>query len=667
MSLNPYADRDTIFAVNTGATDPGYPGLFTDTGPWTKSTFTYALQRDFKTYKEVLEYSLQDEIYDDSETGERKVPDAMQEQIDEAGNTDGIPRELLDKKFRDTSLGGNDAINCYYQFNENDDIIHPFHSLGTDTGLHGMGRVYSENIDDNQQIMYMSFGLPEFRGIARFYKDAINKNLSEVMNGKDFFSIKKIGRMFGKTVGTILVLPFLPIAALRRVPDLIPDLASTKVSKYYHMRSEMPLYYKCVNTMIAHLAVNMGFVMPGEEDNTAGSKLGKAKTSAKDQTFLDIYRNEEGANGLPEVFRKHGWDIFSIMSKKYLYNEVGDTISEEDLNIDNIVERYVAEGEDHVDEDDQDAGFSPWERFTLGFNSGVREALTYVGFRIEKSVDNMEAISNSTGESSLAGAINSKADSAREAKFSMMEGKTNIGIIDNFIAGVQGVVGGFTKSVGIDGITGVLAGSGRVDIPEIWKDSNFTKNYSFNMALRSPYGDPVSIMQSIYIPLSMLLAAALPRAVGANAYTSPFLLSAYSRGMYAIPLGIIDSMSIRRGAEQHGWSYQNLPTCIDISFTIKDLSPTMYMAIADGMGWHDVFGQNSTFQEYLLTLSGVGIVERMWWSRNLKRKIAMIKQIARHDKLNPVTYGFGASMTKVGRVIAAMTSTVDLEREREQL
>ena len=44
---------------------------------------------------------------------------------------------------RDTSLGGNDALNCYWQYNENDDIAHPYTALDLeDTTTRGSPHLY---------------------------------------------------------------------------------------------------------------------------------------------------------------------------------------------------------------------------------------------------------------------------------------------------------------------------------------------------------------------------------------------------------------------------------------------------------------------------------------------------------------------------------------------
>ena len=152
--------------------------------------------------------------------------------------------------------------------------------------------------------------------------------------------------------------------------------------------------------------------------------------------------------------------------------------------------------------------------------------------------------------------------------------------------------------------------------------------------MRAPYGDKVSIFQSIYIPLAMLIALAFPRSGGRNAYGTPFLIRAYSSGMFAIPLGIIDSFSITRGSSEFGWNLDRLPTTVDVSFTIKDLSAATHLAIQDAnsLGMLNILGTNSSFQEYMLTLSGVGLKERLCIAQSLARRIQAVGAIGFDSK-----------------------------------
>ena len=151
----------------------------------------------------------------------------------------------------------------------------------------------------------------------------------------------------------------------------------------------------------------------------------------------------------------------------------------------------------------------------------------------------------------------------------------------------------------------------------------------------------------------MLLAAALPRSIGKNIYTSPFIIRAYCKGMFAVPVGIIESMSIKRGASEHGWNRSNLPLAIDISLNIKDLSPAMFLSLADGTGdFLKVFKDNTAMQEYLTTLSGIGLQERFYRMANIKKKIATAFKVKKDKWLNPYFYGTALAHTNVGRTMS---------------
>ena len=109
-------------------------------------------------------------------------------------------------KAADTRLGGNDAINSYYQYNKDDDIIYNVNKTPEDSG---MGRVYSKAIDDNQQILYLSFGLPQHNhNIIGFFArsvlyDAVNLMAEGSNSGR-------LARMAGTLVG-IGVIALVPV------------------------------------------------------------------------------------------------------------------------------------------------------------------------------------------------------------------------------------------------------------------------------------------------------------------------------------------------------------------------------------------------------------------------------------------------------------------------
>lgn len=668
------------------------PQAFTrDDGNWTKTAFLVALGQSFESYLDVIKHSMQSEEH--GANGQPGLSQPIAAMLNGAPGPDSpVPVYFSRRKCRDTSLGGNDAINCLPSYCENDDIIHPF--TQTNHGLSGMGRVYSEVIDDAQQIMYLTFGIPEFNSVSSFYRDSVVPQLADLMNKGD---ASNLGYLLGSTVTTFITLPALPLLYLNRV---LGGLDKTKITKYYDFSNKMALYYRCVNSIIVHLAVNMGLANDNLLQSSSGGGAGGGTGSkVKDQTHLAIDRaasadGNGGSSGLPEIFEKYGFDIYRIMCKKYWYM---DGITPDKIQSTDQALKEMAGAQTVTNTTTQSASAAAsaassaagggvagvaagaaaaaknyTEKMFRSFSGTLYDAQMFVGFRIEKSVDSSESLANQTGESEIAQTLNSKSQAARNFSFSMMNGNIGDGAVSNTVESIFGAIGGMAKGVadtlGISGVTSVLTGSGVIDIPEVWTGSSFSKSYSFTIKLRAPYGHPVSIMQSIYVPLALLLGGALPRAVGPAAYTSPFLCRAYCKGMFAVPLGIIDSMTITRGSDQHGWTYKRLPTAVDVSFTIKDLSPAMYLAVAGTGGilsdlanaFDNVFGQNSSFQEYLMTLSGMGLPERISYLKNVRRRTQIMLGILYNTKMNPLYYGYELGQTWPARAISAIMPTTKL-------
>lgn len=639
-------------SITTDDMTASLPGVFPDNGGWNKNPFSVRFTKTFEDYRDMLAYSIADEIFDISRQ-EPQVHDAMKEIVDNAGQSEesALPKDYMRKKYRDTTLGGNDAINCLYQPNEDADIIHPHMSLGSD-GTEGMGRSYSEKIDDHQRIMYMSFGVPDFLGGAKFYKDAIDGELANLMSkGDNFFSIEKLGRLFGATAGFIVSIPFLPIRFMYKVITFLPNLTKNRPTKYYDFKATMPLYYKIVNTLIAHFAVNMGLV---ENGGSEGQDTG-SKTSDKTDAELRRDINEETGDG--PLLGEEGFDIYRILMRKYHYNNLSRAEYE---TLDDLIEHAIRNQETYKEKDD----ISWWDQFLQGADTGIKQTLSYIGFRVEKGDSFSETFSNQTGQSSLASTMESRSQDMANKKFTFAGGKTGMGAIDGFIGGLKGFWDGSTQMLGIDGLAKAFIGSGKIDIPDIYLSSEYNNSYSFKMVLNSVYRDPVSIMRSIQVPLSCILAGALPRAIGPNSYTSPFLVQCHCPGMFSIPMGMITDLTLTRGGDIHGWTFSNLPTKIEVSFTISDLSKAVYLTLATNSKWLNVLGQNSSFQEYMLTLSGVGLAERLIWSKNLKRRIAITKQVWKNNKLNQAAWGFRMANTGIGKFISAFQPALDLGKGR---
>ena len=153
----------------------------------------------------------------------------------------------------------------------------------------------------------------------------------------------------------------------------------------------------------------------------------------------------------------------------------------------------------------------------------------------------------------------------------------------------------------------------------------------------------------------------MPRSVGDSMYTSPFLIKAYCKGMFSIPCGIIENMSITRGKDEFGWSNVNLPTSVDVSLSIKDLSPTFFLSMQD-IGLFDTFSRNDNMMEYLDTLSALGITERLFTMPKAMRKLSAALLIKRNTIFNPNYWGMRFGRNNVVRLVAAVTPFANYEK-----
>lgn len=609
-----------------------------------------------------------------------------------------------------TEIGGNDAINCYWQFNWDDDIVPPMLSahptqISPHTG--GLGRVYSEMINNNQQLLCISVGVPKYARLLRFYSNLFSRQLSDLNTTGDSFS-KSLGRLVGSglaVVGSLVVAPW------RFVMGIANWISDDKITKYIDFHESMVLYYRYVNSILIELAVSMG-LMPKFFDDNSLDKENKdgvnpstngSITNIAWSTLVPSMTPEEALSSKMMPIFKGGFDIFKILSirdsRQHARNgdpkvvgpsadafikgmeSVLRTFEDEDGN---TIEHYeTMVNKDVMAEENKNNGVDPyaqswpdlWNAFWGRAEATWTGADKFVSFKLEKSTDSSETISNQTTENPVQSTINQFSDSSRQGRNWIggsaydqvtrgIESAIPLlgGVITSGMDLVKGVVQGVTSKLpAISGPIAIVGGDAKVDIPEVWQSTSFSKSYSFNINLRAPYGDPYTIFQTVYIPLIMLITMALPRAAGSGSYQQPFVVRAYSKGMFAIPFGIIDSMTIRRGASEFGWSKGRLPTVVEVNFSIRDLSPFMIMAMDMGATllepWNmitNIFAENTNFQEYIMTLSGMGLTERLLLSNHIKRRFTvMMKQI--RSKFTVEHIATTMADTNFGRIIGALS------------
>lgn len=549
--------------------------------------------------------------------------------LGDGGQVRRIYSTSMQKAF-DTTLGGNFVLNPLPQFTRYCDLKHnigfganrgkdltidasrlPKSNATSDTSSNGMGRVYSEKFDDNMQRVHFRCGVAEFNDLYSFYTNYYSVPAATMARtGRTAGFFYTLGWALG-SVGSIPLMPF--IVAGKAVKFALRKPAS----KYYYLKPTMYPYWHAVSSMVNGIAANMGLIPRPIADSAAmlfdsNEKISQADVLAFHRMMPSIYR----ANG--------GIDVFAIAQRgQRLVNErrdmldnelnsVGDytqvqKIMQKRLFGDDIPEALsnVARPslEDYADVwrnsmalgqfDDKTSltdtfekaqrGDGYWSRFSDAWTSERRMGSEFVSFRVDFTGTQSESFSSSAKESSISQQINSLSASARETRFSIADGNVDAsGIIGGAIEGLRSFASGVSQGFGVQALA-QLAGSAFADIPKVYDSSSADFNKTtLTIPLRSPYGDPMSRLQNIFLPLCALFAMAVPLSTGKQSYTSPFLVEVYNQGRTHIRLGLVDSFSVTRGVGDVGWTNQGHFLGADVQMSIIDLSSVMHMPLQAG-------------------------------------------------------------------------------------
>ena len=254
-----------------------------------------------------------------------------------------------------------------------------------------------------------------------------------------------------------------------------------------------------------------------------------------------------------------------------------------------------------------------------------------------------DSFSNSPTESSLANSINGFRDQARELQFLLGPGSKLTQLMnqrDNIVNETmgsisevtQGITGEMLTDLAYTGINTVLSG-GKMIFPKIWGDSTYSRSYGFDIKLRSPDHDKISIFLNVLVPYIHLMGMVLPRTLetqNPNAYQSPLLVKAYCKGMFNIDMGLITDMSVTRGAECQ-WNDDGLPTQIDISLQVEDLYQSLMISNLDAISFNPLKADmdvvtNTGMMDYLANMAGLNVA-----NVELLRKYRMLTFLSTAD------------------------------------
>ena len=617
-------------------------------------------------------------------------------------------------KYVDTTPGGNLAINPPPQFTRFADIRAPskFNSGNNIIRSNGMGRYYSEAIDDNAQRIYMRFGVPQFNSLTTFFTSFYNSNAGQIARtgraGGIFYSI-------GMAAGFVVSIISWKVVAIHLAGLALRFATGSPSSKFYYLKPTMPVYWTAVTTMVNQLAVNRGIVPrvggPDQQAFNGKYEFTSDALTQLSQLLPDIFLPSGGidvyalANRAQRLARKRylqmqalldadgNLDITSAIKqvmdiqldddkpdyKKYLStwfsqkpsqaeyidssNNTKDSANSSNATLNQGTAaaagnttgpQITSPSGDSVESLQSNAGDAVGnDGFWDFFRAELDDGSAFATFRVNATGQMSESFSNSVTESEIAQKINGMSSSSRSTMFDFAGGNlVGGGIIGNTVQAIgtaaKDLIKGIGDGIGISGLA-ALAGSAFVDIPKHWQSSTASlprANYVVNLV--SPYGNPISQLLNIDLPLAMLLAGALPLATGKQSYTSPFILELYDQGRCQTRLGMIDSLSVTRGTTNLGFNNDGHAMAIDVSFSIVDMSSVLTMPIRENFSvlsiaagaaagavaagalgaalggtvgaalGAGVFDDDTVFTDYMAVLAGMNLQDQIYQLRKFK-------------------------------------------------
>lgn len=226
-----------------------------------------------------------------------------------------------DLKFADTTLGGNAALNSEYQFTRYADVpsagllATPMGDLGVNsilqnernTGSTQMGRVYSEVFDDNQNLLYMRFGLPKYTGSVAFLANAYDVDAARLAKYGEYSLAFRAGQI-GGLWAMFFVVPWQVLIPVMLGVKTLTYFMNTKPSKYYYLVPRQDLYLQAVQSMVDQQAFYTK-LLPITEFGDRMEDVTE-KTTGIAETMENISR------GLPDIWKSnHKIDVFKLVTR----------------------------------------------------------------------------------------------------------------------------------------------------------------------------------------------------------------------------------------------------------------------------------------------------------------------------------------------------------------
>lgn len=559
-------------------------------------------------------------------------------------------------------MGECPVINPPWQFNELDDVR-------SNTTYPHMGRVYLTYIYSNFPILTFQPG-----------REKMNANLLTFFTkglGTDHAVLNKYIRSGGKgglLNGIAMALTSIKNTTLGAIEGVLGlmGINFADASKFITFRPAMKLYREMANNFLREFAANLGLLDLSAENYDSGFNF---DLNTNNNSVFNEIQDEEYAKEIENAYLDektmdldHGLkDIVAPAEEKFASSnqEEYETFGEI-KKVATVVGNAIKDGASAVSSTYRGSirrldilDILPHIAFTSNQGKisqffGDIENRSYLPFLCQSNISITETFSNSTKEHPIMGSINSLSEQSSDAK--------GIGGAQEIINQAQNIMGGgdfmtkmsemannfIKKGAGelvsnVNEMGAIMNGDGKLLVPEIWSSSSYSRSYSVDFKFWSPTGDIVSIFENVYIPYLLLMVLSMPLQTGYHSYVSPFVIKVFSKGLFSVDFGMIESLNITRGDGANDRTRTNFPRSIKVSVSVKDLSPTLMLSLGGGAFWK-YKRANSGLSEYIATMCNLSIADRLDMGRKFDTYWALQTANLR-DKfsLNNIGYALGSS------------------------
>lgn len=374
----------------------------------------------------------------------------------------------------------------------------------------------------------------------------------------------------------------------------------------------------------------VGYLVKGGSEIEAGStgtaKLDPANYYLSFQLFLD------------NIIKKDAWyktsndelDEKQAAAEAASVKELNDKYDKSAINVkDGEKQEKLNYRQNYDGSIDSTVGEESWlDQFAGTLDSYLRDGMAFAIFNVDYTGSISDSVSNSVGEIATGNSIKELAKNARHMKFNLAGGNLAGDIMGDVLGAVKNVAMGALDAVtfGFSNVLNTIMGGGYLTIPKAWEDSDVDLGtVTYSMDLVSPYGNVISQLQNIYIPLAMIMAGSFPLKAGEASYTSPFLCKLYNKGKQDIQLGMITSVTIERGTGNLAFTRNKRPLGFKVSFTVTDLSPIVTMPVQQSV-FQELFNFNihdeNTFGHYIGTLCSRDLYSSKYFKPKFVRKLS---------------------------------------------